>query len=419
LPSFLPDGEHFIYLRQSAIPENTGVYVGSIDAKPGQQDLKRLLATAWGPAYVPSSNPGMGQVLFMRDGTLEAQPFDTRRLELSGEPVTVAEQVGTFIDGGFFSASANDILVYKTGSGTGTSQLTWFDRGGKVLSADGEPGTYYTLALSPDGKRAAVSQYASPGANLAIWLLDLSRGTSTRFTFGPSSDLAPVWSPDGSRIIFTSNRSGVYDLYQKPANGAKDEELLLRSSETKEPMSWSGDGRFLLYETPDPDTRKTALWVLPLGGDKKPFPFLRADFNNLEGQFSPDGRFVVYVSDESGRSEIYVRTFSPDAAVRASDIGKWLISTEGGSYARWSQDGKELYYLASDGKLMAVEIATKPAFQAGVPKALFQAPPSAISTNESSWDLTPDGKRFLFAVPTEQGASPFTVVLNWQAGLKK
>ena len=202
----------------------------------------------------------------------------------------------------------------------------------------------------------------------------------------------------------------------------KDEELLLKSSEDKLPTSWSRDGRFLLYTTSDPKTRKSGLWVLPLEGDKKPFPFLRTEFNNEDGQFSPDGRWVAYFSDESGRNEIYVRTFSPDSTAAASDTGgKWLISTGGGSEPRWRGDGKELYYLAPDGKLMAVEITTNPVFRAGAPNALFQTPPQgAFTTLGYSWVLTPDGKRFLFLAPVEQtGQAPFTVVLNWQAGLKK
>jgi eukaryotic-like serine/threonine-protein kinase len=418
LPSFLPDGRHFIYQRTSSKAGNSGVYIGSLDAKPEEQDSKRLLATDWGPAYVPSSDPSLGQLLFMRDGTLMAQPFDTRRLELSGEAVTVAEQVGAFIDGGLFSASANGVLVYRTGSVGGASQLTWFDRKGKVLGTAGEPGTYINLALSPDGTRAAVTRSDLSGA---VWLVDFSRGTTTRFTFGDSISLFGTWSPDGSRIVFASNRSGVMDLYQKLASGVKDEELLLKSSENKFPTSWSRDGRFLLYRTSDPKTNKYDLWVLAFEDVKKPFPFLSTEFNNAEGGFSPDGHWVAYVSDESGRYEIYVRTFSPNSTAEVSDTGgKWLISTNGGNQPRWGGDGKELYYLAPDRKLMAVEIATNPVFRAGAPKALFQTPPSGTSTIESSWDLTPDGKRFLFAVPTEQTVqAPFTVVLNWQAGLKK
>jgi Tol biopolymer transport system component len=421
LPSFLPDGRHFIYLRLSSSPENNGVYIGSLDAKPDQQDSKRLVATDWGPAYAPSSDANMGQLLFVRDGTLIAQPFDARRLELSGEPVTVAEQVGNFLDGGFFSASANGALAYRTGAG-GASQLTWFDRQGKILGTVGEPAVlYYTLALSPDGTRTAASEFDTQNEIQALWLLDLSRGRNTRFTFGPSSSLFGTWSPDGGRIIFASNPSGVADLYEKLASGVEDEELLLKSSENKYPTSWSRDGRFLLYWTPDPQTRKYGLSVLPFEGDKKPFPFLRTDFNNYDGHFSPDGRWVAYVSDESGRSETYVRTFSPDSSGAATDTGgKWLISTDGGTDPRWRADGKELYYVALDGKVMAVEVAATPGFQASVPKILFQAPPQIDVTTPYLWDVTADGKRFLFPAPAgQQGNAPFTVVLNWQAGLKK
>jgi Tol biopolymer transport system component len=414
-PSFLPDGRHFIYQRISGKPENSGVYIGSLDSKPEEQDSKRLLATDQGPAYVPSSDTSSGQVLFIRDGRLMAQPFDTRRVELSGEPVPVAQQVGSFLDGGFFSASASGVLVYRTAGG-GDSQITWLDRQGKVLGTIGEPGTYATLAISPDGTRAIVSR-SDVNANDALWLLDLSRGASTRFTFGSSIALLGTWSPDGSRIIFGSNRGGGDDLYQKASSGVKDEELLLNSSEAKYPTSWSRGGRFLLYTS---IKAKSDLWVLPLEGDKKPFPFLRSEFNNEDGQFSPDGRSVAYISDESGRNEVYVRAFLPDPTAAASDTGGVsLISTGGGSQPRWRGDGKELYYRAPDGKLMAVEIATNPVFRTGVPKALFQMPPSVLSTIYHSWDLAPDGKRFLFAAPTEQGTAPFTVVLNWQAGLKK
>lgn len=231
-----------------------------------------------------------------------------------------------------------------------------------------------------------------------------------------------IWSPDGSRIAFASNPNGVYDLYQKLASGVKDEELLLKSSENKFPTSWSRDGRFLLYEAEDQKTKKEDLWVLPLEGDKKPFPFLQTEFNEVDGLFSPDGHWVAYVSDESGRDEIYVRTFSPDSTAPASDTGgKWLISTGGGSGLRWRGDGKELYYRARDGKMMAVEIATAPVFRAGAPKALFQTPSPAVQSGAEAyaWDVTSDGKRFLFPKPAELGPPPFTVVLNWQAGLKK
>jgi hypothetical protein len=272
--------------------------------------------------------------------------------------------------------------------------------------------------------RAAVGRYASEFAlsgaafGEAIWLVDFSRGSSTRFTFGSAPAQGAVWSSDGSRIIFSSNHGGSSDLYEKPASGATDEVLLLKSGEDKVPGSWSRDGRFLLYAAHDPK-KKTSLWVLPLAGDRKPFPFLRSNFNQAVGRFSPDGRWVAYMSDESGRYEIYVRSFSLDAAgTPSATAGKWMISTGGGIGPRWRGDGRELYYLAPDGKLMTVEVATNPVFRVGVPKSLFQTP--VFTTDFSSWDLTADGKRFLFLAPAAQSAqAPFTVVLNWQAALKK
>jgi Tol biopolymer transport system component len=432
-PTFLPDGRHFIYLRHSNESENSGVYIGSLDAKLEEQDSKRLLATQFGAGYVPSTDAGPSQLLFIRDGTLMAQPFDANRLELVGEPVLVVERVGFWRTAGYFSASANGVLVYRTG-GSRVS-LSWFDRDGEVLGTVGEAVGQYTtaLSLSPDGMRAAATRADPSDGGTALWLLDLSRGTSARFTFGPAHwAQVGIWSPDGNRIIFASDPDDVtgdftkgMDLYQRPANGANDQELLLKASESawriEWPTSWSRDGRFLLYTAWNPSDPKSrgGLWVLRLAGDKKPFQFLGSEFDSDDGQFSPDGNWVAYRSNESGRQEIYVRPFSPDVTAAASDTGgKWLISTEGGRGPRWRGDGKELYYIAPDWKLMAVEIATKPVFRAGVPKVLFQTPLSAAQS-VFAWDVTPDGKRFLFPTPAEQTTVPFTVVLNWQAGLKK
>jgi Tol biopolymer transport system component len=288
-PSFLPDGRHFIYLRRSDKPGNSGAYVGSLDAKPEEQDSKLLLSTAYGPIYAPSSDPGSDRLLFLRDGGLMTQLFDASRLELKGEPDTITDQLGYFYSFGFFSASTNDVLVYRTGGG-GASRLTSFDREGKALGTEGEPGYYYGLALSLDGTRAAVSRIDQNGS---LSLVDLLRGTSTRFTSGASDAVFGTWSPDGSRIIFASSRDGVYDLYQKQASDVKDEELLLNSNASKYPTSWSRDGRFLLYMVEDPRTERYDLWVLPFEGDKKPFLFLHTEFNNYDGQFSPDGRRVA------------------------------------------------------------------------------------------------------------------------------
>ena len=413
--SFLADGRHFVYNRTSIGEPKGGIYLGSVDAKPEQQSSKPLVASNWQPGYAPSADPSTGYLLFIREGTLMTQPFDNRRLELKGQAVPVAEQVRDNGGGrggyGAFSASDNQVLVFQQ---TGAVQLTWYGREGQVLGTVGEPGDYKrlqdALALSPDGAWLAVSKASYPGAN--IWLLDLTRGgASTRVTFGSAIDDDPVWSPDGRRIIFASNRDGPYDLYQKLANGAKDEEVLLKSSEDKQATSWSRDGRFLLYTALHPRT-KSDLWLLPLEGDRKPVPFLITEFNEREARFSPDGHLVAYTSDESGQDEVYVRSFSMSSTGTAVEAGgKWHISNGFGLQPHWRGDGRELYYRTLGGVLVAVEIASKPAFRAGKPQRLWALP-------LGSWDSAADGKRFL-KLAIKGGPQPYTVMLNWQAGLKK
>jgi len=416
LPSFLPDGRHFLYLRASSTPENSGVYVGSLNTKPEEQNSRRLLAATSGPVYVPSSDSDSGQVLFLRQGTLMAQPFDAHRLEPSGEVVPIVEQVGSYIDYGLFSASSSGVLVYRSGAGQ-SYQLTWLDQQGRVLATVAEPGRYNSLALSPEGRRVAVSRTNPENTpNWDVWLLDVGRNTSTRLTYDQVRATFPVWSADGSSVVFDSIHGGEVNLYLKLASGAGDERLLLKSTAgDKYATSWSRDGRFLLYTAENPKT-KSDIWVLPLQGDRKPIPFLHTEFNESSGQFSPDGHWIAYTSDESGSDEIYVREFSSGTDQGSWDAaGKWLISKGGGTDPRWRGDGKELFYVASDGKLMSVDISAKPLFEAGAPRSLFQLPPGFIGG-----DVTADGRRFLVGVPVAQSASvPFTVVLNWQMTLKK
>jgi Tol biopolymer transport system component len=253
-----------------------------------------------------------------------------------------------------------------------------------------------------------------------IWLIDPARGTNARFTFVQGINALPVWSPDGRHIIFASSREGTFNLYQKVASGIKDEEVLLKSANPKYPTSWSSDGRFLLYTAVDPKT-KDDLWVLPLEGDRKPMPFLRTEFNELDGHLSPDMRWVAYTSDESGNNEIYVRGFLKASGTSSDTGGKWQVSQGGGAGPRWRKDGKELYYLAPNGDVMVVQITAGTVLQLEKPKALFHAPPLAQSALPiSSWDVAPDGNRFLLSrMAAEATPSPFTVVLNWQAGLNK
>lgn len=417
-PYFLPDGRYFIYMRG---PNTDGmVSVGSLDAKPEQQDYQRLVQADLGVAYVPSSEPGVGQMLFLRGLTLMAQRFDARHLKILGDPVRVVEELVTpYWATGAFAVSPNGTLAYWP-IGKAESQLTWFDAQGKVLSTVGQPGMYLSVAPSPDGTRAVASR---AGKIITLWQIDLSRGTSTRFELDPSADSQdPVWAPDGSSIMFGSTRpaGGMMDIYEKQLSGAADAQAVIKSSEWKRPRSWSSDGRFLLYMTEGSGT-KDKLWVLPLIGDRKPVPFLRTQFEEPDGCFSPDGRWVAYVTNESGRYDVYVRPFSLDPGGQVSSDGrKWLISENGGSGPMWRKDGKELYYIDLEGKLMAVSVTAGSDFKAGVPKALFQTPPSVSADNVlGQWAPSPDGKRFLFLVPENQDTPPLTVVLNWQAGLKK
>ncbi len=413
VPSFLPDGRHFVYVRRSSDPTKSAIYLGSVDAKPEQQSSKPLVRDSWPAQCVPSAETGVCYLLFVSGGTLMAQPFDNRRLELTGQAERVAEQIN---DGRLFSASANNVLVFEP-TQLSEHQLTWYNRDGKVLGTVGEPGDYQHLEISPDGRQLATAKGRLLDTVLNIWLLDLSRGRAgTRFTFGSPADNNPAWSPDGTRIVFSSNRDGGgYDLYQKPANGASDEEVLFKSSEDTFASSWSRDGRFLLYSVLSAKM-KYSVGVLPMGTDRKPvgIPFLVTEFNEQLARFSPDGRWVAYVSDESGHYEVYVRPFSMNSAGTAVETGgKWQISDGYGFDPRWRDDGRELYYLSLKGPIMAVEVATAPTFRAGKPQLLGVPVPSILR-----WGAAPDGKSFLVPV-IKSDPQPYTVVLNWQAGLKK
>jgi serine/threonine protein kinase/dipeptidyl aminopeptidase/acylaminoacyl peptidase len=404
-PQFLPDGRHLLLLVWGS---DQGIYLASLDST----ETRRLVAADTAAVYAPPGN-----LLFMRQGTLVAQHFDAARGELAGDPVPVADSVASdsVSNIGGFSVSETGMLAYRVSGGADRRLLAWFDRTGKEIGTLGAADENDLLApeLSPDARRVAVNRTVQ--GNTDVWLIDAARGVPSRFTFDPAFDGYPIWSPDGSRIVFASSRKGSYDIYQKPSNGAGNDELLLRSSLNKYPNDWSPDGRFLLYMQMDPKTGFD-LWVLPLFGERKPFPYVNTSFNENVGQFSPDGRWVAYESDESGRFEVYVQPFPGPG-------GKWQVSTGGGIEPRWRRDGKELLYIAPDGKLMAVPIqGAGQTLEAGAAVALFQTRIEGGGQYgaKQQYAVAPDGQRFLINITADEStASPITIVTNWARTLKK
>ena len=343
-----------------------------------------------------------------------AQAFDERTFEVVGDPTPIAEQVGTSITRAYFSVSPAGVLAYRAGGAGPSAELTWFSRDALSLGRAGDSGYYEDMAFSKDGARVAYSR-PTQGGNRQIWMLENARGINTRLSFLPDGARSPVWSSDGKYVAFSSARGN--SIYAKDAANSGSERSLLQTGQTKFLNDWSRDGKYLLYtET----TTSLDLWALPDplgGGERKPIPVANSGFNETQGQFSPDGRWLAYASDESSRFEIYVVPFPPGDG----RTGKSLVSSAGGRQPRWRADGKEMYYLALDGKVMAVDTRTGPTFQAGTPHELFQAPTLANATNfQFRYDATRDGKKFLMLnVAAGEPTSPVTVVLNWQAALKK
>ena len=413
-PFFLPDGKRFFYFRLGSKPENTGVYLGSLNTKPADQDRRRFLDSPAGVIYVASASAG-GYLLFLRGEALMAQRFDVSRLELTGGAVQLADHVSANLFAGLFSVSDNGVLGYAV-TGGNNRQLTWYDRQGKVIGHPGDAAARDEIALSPNGKQVAEGR-ADERGTWRVWLLDLERGVNTRFTADEAGGGNAIWSPDGRQIIYAPGGGQSTDLYRRPASGAGQAELLFHSDQNKYPLDWSRDGRFLLFGQRGKDT-SADLWVLPLDGDRKPAPYLTTPFIETQAQFSPDGRWVAYTSNESGTKEVYVQPFPMASG------GKWPISNGGGNMPRWRRDGKELFYFRPDNTLMAVSVtAAGSTFQPGVPVPLFRA--SVLGGNGGAagsawrWDVSPDGQRFLINTALEEvTASPVTIVLNWQSGLK-
>ena len=404
-PQFLPDGRHFLYYVRGN-PEVRGVYVGRLDAA---LDARRLLDSDTSAVLASS-----GQLLFVRQGTLFAQDFDPIRLALTGAPFPVAERVALEVGVAALSVSAAGPIIYRAGStAEQRARWVWLDRSGKQVGqasdaiAGGAAG--FAPSMSPDGRRVAL--FASASGNPDIWTLDTGRGLFSRFTFDAADDVHPIWSPDGSHIVFSSNRTGVHLLYQKSVTGAAgSEDVLLSTTQHVIANDWSLDGRFLLYQSASQKTG-TDLWALPMNGDRKPFPVVQSNFNEEQAQFSPDGKWVAYQSNETGRFEIYVQPF-PGVE------GKSLISTNGGGQVRWRRDGKELFYVALDGRLMAIPVqpaSSIHAGDAGTPVPLFAPSMGGGLQERQQYVVSSDGQRFLMKTVTEAATtSPITVILNWK-----
>jgi Tol biopolymer transport system component len=402
-PQFLPDGRHFVYFVQGG--PDQGVYAASLDG-----GAPKRLVNADAPALVSPS----GFLLFVRQTTLFAQAFDFQRQELAGNPFPVAEQAAccdmSMAPG--FSVSTG-IVAYRTGSIGRDRQLTWLDRSGKSVGTIGalDSADLTLVELSPDSKRVGVRRTVN--GNTDVWLIDVVRGVPTRFTFDAASDAYSVWSPDGNRVVFASTRKGAYNLYWKLSSGAGADELLLESDQGKVPADWSADGRFLLFRSNDPQTGFD-LWVLPLSGDKMPIPVLKTPFEERDGQFSPDGKWIAYQSNESGRFEIYVQPFPGPG-------GKFQISANGGAQPRWDKNGREVFYVSLDGKMMAAPVKLSPdgqSLETGTPAALFPvriAGGPLPGPNKQQYAVSSDGQRFLVNLAVDEGgASPITLILNWK-----
>lgn len=398
-PVMLPDGSHFAFTVTSALPEVQGVWVASLS---NPEDRRRVLPDLTSVGF------SLGYILFARGENLMAQRFDSKSLAVTGEAEPVVAGVARFPATGFadFTVSVNGVLV--VGGAVTPRRLALLDREGKVLSTVGGESMYQFVSLSPDGRRAAAdTQGGSRGYQ--ILMFDLQRNLTTPLTQRDSTGNFPVFSPDGSRVAFGSNREGVYDLYVRSADGAGSEAPLLKDSHNKFLTDWSRDGRYLIYGDQDPVTRSSDITVLPMNGAPKPEVFFHSQFDNREARFSPDSRWVAWSANEGGGPQVFVRAF-PAAGERIQ------ISAAGGSRPHWREDGRELFYLAPGGRMMSVDLETQGALRAGPPKVLFD---TAILDTLVTFAVTDNGRKFLMPVPPAEDTSPITVILNWANALKK
>jgi eukaryotic-like serine/threonine-protein kinase len=402
-PMFLPDGRHYLYLATNFSGQRgvDAIFVGSL----GTNEKRFVVEATANAAYAEP-----GYLLFYRDKTLLAQRFDEEKLAVTGEPMTILSEIEyqPQVKRAAFAAFGSSMLVAQTGGAVALSQLTWFDRKGNELGLVGKPDVYGNVSIAPNERFVAVNKTEIVSQNTDIWTLDLQRDGAKRITFDTSFSATPIWSPDGGRLAFFSNRQRSSDVFMKNSDGAREARMILHDDLDKLPSDWSRDGKYILY------MRGTELWLATFP-ELKTSVFLKTPSVLRNGQFSPDGRWVAYASIETGRWEIYVTSF-PEPR------GKWQVSSGGGEQPRWRGDGKELFYLSPDGKMIAAPVTTSGKFDAGAPAALFQATPrQPVSSRDLFvYDVSKDGKRFLINTPVKLAETqPMSVVLNWDAELTK
>jgi len=416
-PRFLPDNRHFLYMKTAA-PGMRSIFVGDLAAAPDAQSTTPILSTDYGVTVAQAGPGAPAMVLFLRDSTLVAQEFDMRALALTGDAVTVADQVAGMLNTAIahVSASRTGALVYRTVTGN-NRQLTWFNRQGDIVGRPGERAPYGTMKVSPDGTRAVVVQNdpRQPG-NSDLWIVDLVSGASTRFTFDPGRDEQPVWSPDGRYIAWQASRGNKPDIYRKPADGSGVDEPLSAPMAANNLTDWTQSGHLIFTMNGD-------IYAMPVNpdatGNRTPIPVVQSPAGELGAYVSPDGRWIAYISNETGRQEIFVQPF---AAGRNKMTGKWMVSRGTRGMARWRSDSKELMFVGLDGDVVTVDVAQGVAFQASAPKKLFQMPLDLLSTQQVGTlaDATRDLQRLLFVMPVQESAQrELDFVLNWQAGLRR
>jgi eukaryotic-like serine/threonine-protein kinase len=418
-PACLP-GHRFLYFRHMQERGVSGIYIGDTNLQPEKQNPKPLMVADDGPLVVKGSDPSRDRLLFMKDDTLFAQPFNADTLELSGQPVRLAGRVlaGALL----FTAVDHGPLLYRV-TVNATRQLTWFDRQGQPAGSQGSPiRVLRGMRIAPDGTRAAIQQFP-PDAEINnddIWLLPFAQGPAVRMTSDMSAEAAPVWSNDSHEIAFMSNRNSHWAVYKQVVGNTTAEQVSEPSPVAPTLTSWSPDGRFILLTRGTPQTRGD-LWALPVvgGSQQAPQPLLATSFAETGAVFSPDGRWVAYLSDESGQVEVYVRSFvvAPDGKPSLPEASKRMVSNGARGTIRWRRDGRELLYVGANGKLMAVEVMPGATFNAQPARPLFQLPQEYLAVPAASVaiDMLPDASRFLVSMPTNQAPrNDLEVVLNWQ-----